>query len=209
MLHGCSMMPLNWIKKIITGDERQIYGAELLVLGIACIYFLQMSLHVLCLPGNFSLPCSEITKTDSVIVEISGETNHKGIYFLSAERSTINDLFMAAGILKERKWDKELLNTNITSGNKVAVCGHYPYIKLENIDPKTRLALDLPVDINTANVEDLILIPGIGLKTAGKIIELREALNGFSKIEDLIKMSDFGTKKFNRTKDYLYIRDGV
>jgi competence protein ComEA len=160
-------------------------------------------------PENVSLPRNEVTKRNSIIVEISGETDRKGIYFLPSEQLTIDDLCTAADIFKKREWKRELLDTSIISGDRIVIGRDYPYIKLEKIDAKTRLALDMPININSANVEELMLIPGIGCKTASAIIERRKALNGFSKLEDLIKMSGFGIKKFNRVKDYIYIEDGV
>lgn len=201
-------MPLNWTKKAKTNEEGQIYGALLLVLAVALIYFTRVSFQLFYIPGRFLIPCNESAKTNSLIVEVAGETDHKGIYFLSPQRAKINDLIMTAGIVERWELDKALLNRNIISGHKIVIYKNDPHIKLESIASETRLALDMPININTANVEELMLIPGIGFKTADAIKELRERKKGFSKIEDLITVSGFGEKKFEKIKGYIYIEDG-
>ena len=56
---------------------------------------------------------------------------------------------------------------------------------LPDKDPKIALAektLNEPVNIEDASYEELIRVPGIGLKTAQKIIEIRESKKLDSKI---------------------------
>jgi competence protein ComEA len=52
------------------------------------------------------------------------------------------------------------------------------------------------LDINKASKRELELLPGIGPKIAGKIIGARDALGGFSRIEDVKKVKGIGEKKF-------------
>lgn len=61
------------------------------------------------------------------------------------------------------------------------------------------------IDLNSASVSELTKLPGIGQKTAEKIVEFRQQLNGFKVIEDLLKVKGIGNKKFNTIKKYLYI----
>lgn len=62
----------------------------------------------------------------------------------------------------------------------------------------------LKIDLLTANVEDLIKIPGIGPSKASAIIKHRENY-GFNKIEDLKNVSGIGEKTFSNIKDYIYV----
>jgi comEA protein len=52
------------------------------------------------------------------------------------------------------------------------------------------------VNINTASASDLERLPGIGPKTAGRIIEYRQKNGGFKKIEDLMNVRGVGEKNF-------------
>jgi len=61
------------------------------------------------------------------------------------------------------------------------------------------------IDINKATVEELERLPGIGKKTALKIIEYRERYGGFKKIEDVMRVERIGQKTFDKIKDYIKI----
>jgi competence protein ComEA len=61
------------------------------------------------------------------------------------------------------------------------------------------------ININTAGVNDLIKLPGIGEKTAEKIIELRNQRGKFERLEDLMDVRGIGEVKFNKIKKFLYI----
>lgn len=60
------------------------------------------------------------------------------------------------------------------------------------------------ININTANIEDLCTLPGIGIKTAQKIIEYRKTIT-FKKKSDLTKISGIGVKKYEILKEYITI----
>jgi competence ComEA-like helix-hairpin-helix protein len=62
------------------------------------------------------------------------------------------------------------------------------------------------IDINTAGIEELIRLPGIGEKTAEKIIELRTERGKFKRIKELMDVKGIGEVKFNKIKKFLYIK---
>lgn len=53
-----------------------------------------------------------------------------------------------------------------------------------------------PVNVNTAGADELDALPGIGPATAQAIIEDREANGPFATVEDLMRVSGIGEKKF-------------
>lgn len=62
-----------------------------------------------------------------------------------------------------------------------------------------------PIDPNRAGPEDLQLLPGIGPKTAQKIIDERER-RPFARLEDLRRVSGIGPKKLEQLRPYLVFR---
>lgn len=62
------------------------------------------------------------------------------------------------------------------------------------------------VDINSAGIEELKKIPGVGESTAKKIIDYREENGGFSTKEEIINVSGIGKKKFESMKDYITVQ---
>lgn len=60
-------------------------------------------------------------------------------------------------------------------------------------------------ELNSVTFDDLIKIPGVGEKTAQKILLLRDSLNGFKKIEELLYIDGIKTKRLEKLKEYLYV----
>ena len=61
------------------------------------------------------------------------------------------------------------------------------------------------ININSADINELTMLPGIGEKTAEKIIELRTERGKFKKIEELMDVKGIGEAKFNKIKKFVYI----
>jgi competence protein ComEA len=57
-----------------------------------------------------------------------------------------------------------------------------------------------PVNLNTATIEQFETLPGIGRKTAERIIEYRTKAGGFKRIEELMNVKGIGEKSFLKLK---------
>ncbi len=66
---------------------------------------------------------------------------------------------------------------------------------------------DKKINLNLAYSADLQRLPGIGKVTADKIIEFREQVSRFDKIEDIMKVKGIGQKKFGKIKDLITVED--
>ncbi len=56
------------------------------------------------------------------------------------------------------------------------------------------------VNINTASASDLEGLPGIGAKTAARIVDYRQKNGPFKKIEELMNVQGIGEKNFLKLK---------
>lgn len=61
------------------------------------------------------------------------------------------------------------------------------------------------VDINGAELEELIKLPGIGRETALRIIEYRTAHGPFTEIRELLEVKGIGEKKLAMLEEYIMI----
>jgi competence protein ComEA len=59
------------------------------------------------------------------------------------------------------------------------------------------------VSINSADLEKLMTLPGIGRSTAEKIIAYREENGSFYSLEDLMNVKGIGKKKFEKIRGFI------
>lgn len=71
------------------------------------------------------------------------------------------------------------------------------YTEIENLNK---------VDLNTADKETLIRLPGIGERLALRIIEYRQKYGRFRELEELKNIKGLKSSCYEKIKDYLYIK---
>lgn len=69
----------------------------------------------------------------------------------------------------------------------------------------TEAELPDTVELNTATAAELRTLPGVGERTAQRIIEYREEHGGFEKIEDLMNIRGIGEKTFLRLRPLIRV----
>jgi len=74
--------------------------------------------------------------------------------------------------------------------------------------PAAKASASGPLNLNTATVAQLETLPGIGKSTAERILEYREKIGGFKKIEDLMNVRGIGEKSFLKLKPLVIVSSG-
>lgn len=148
---------------------------------------------------------------NKIIVEIKGEVAKPDVYQLE-EGSIIKDLIdMAGGVTEEADLSRinraeELLNHeliiigNINDETESSVVQNSSTSSSNgnNSDKGSTL-----ININTADLEQLKKITGIGDIKAQSIIDYREANGGFKSLEELKNVDGIGDKTFEKIKEQI------
>ena len=83
------------------------------------------------------------------------------------------------------------------------------YIQIQDIQEAptqvTESQTPTKININTATVQELQLLPGIGEALAQRIVDYRETNSNFKTIEELMNVSGIGEKKFDSVKEFITV----
>jgi len=71
--------------------------------------------------------------------------------------------------------------------------------------PLAPAASKATINLNTATLDQLETLPGIGRKTAERILEQRQKSGGFKKIEELMNVKGIGEKSFLKIKPMVFV----
>lgn len=146
----------------------------------------------------------------TVVVELDGTAGNSGIYFVSPGTS-VSDLLTFAEQYDFHRIDRRILDARLVSGDRVFVppSGDLPAgPTIGRISAATRLALEMPIDLNSSTMDDLMLIPGIGEKTAERIVSYRSGIGSFRKVEQLKNIKGIKEKRFKNLSRYFYLDTG-
>lgn len=104
-----------------------------------------------------------------------------------------------------------LLLINKNAKNKISVINYSISAVSENESDNCETAetdSDVPhgkIDLNTCTARQLCAIPGIGEKTAEKILEYRETAGGFDSVDELINVNGIGEVKLEKMRQYVTV----
>ncbi|MBD0407981.1 helix-hairpin-helix domain-containing protein [Bacillus sp. 1021] len=144
------------------------------------------------------------TADDKIMIDMKGAVRNPGVYEMKAG-DRVTQAIEKAGGLKEKA---DELNVNLAEQLQDGTVVYIPSKGEEENRPKTAAGEkeDAPVNINTATLDELQAISGVGQKKAEAIIAYREENGRFQTADDLMKVSGFGEKSFERIKTSITVK---
>lgn len=148
--------------------------------------------------------------SDSIYVHVCGAVKKPGLYELAGD-SRVADVIEAAGGFTD-KASKNYLNlaTVVNDGQKIVVPSKSEVKNgLAAADGDETVKQQTPkaaaVNINTAGIEELMTIPGVGESKAESIIEYRQKNGGFTCKEDIMNITGIKEGVFSKISDYIVV----
>lgn len=145
------------------------------------------------------------TSETIIYVQVSGAVVSPGVYELPEGSRIFEAIELAGGMTEEA--DAGQMNQALVLSD-----GEMIYVRSVGEEETSSEALeeqsqqdDGKVNLNTATLEQLMTLPGIGEAKANSIIAWREENGGFSQIEDLMKIDGIKEGVFSKVKDSIKV----
>ena len=145
-----------------------------------------------------------------ILVQVDGAVLHPGLYALPSGSRVQDAVAAAGGVSKQSNTSSLNLAARLKDGVKVIVPFQAavnptspPGITAPN--PAPAAVPSFPIDLNTATLEQLDTLPGIGPSRAGDIIQYRDQHGGFQQIDELKEVRGIGDATFEALKDLVTI----
>ena len=150
------------------------------------------------------------TVSTVIYVDVKGEVHHPGVYQMKAE-NRVKDLIEAAGGFTPLADDQKLNLAQLLEDQMVIVVpkkGEEVNSELAQAptSQKKEVGKEGKVNINTATVEELKTLKGIGEKKAEAIIEYRKQNGSFKSKEELMKVRGIGKKLYESFQERVIVQ---
>lgn len=140
---------------------------------------------------------------EEITIHIVGEVKYPGIVILKTGQRIIDAIDAAGGETEEADLNKINLAQLLSDGDKIYI----PSINDDETEEyQDTINKSSKININTATLEELTSLPGVGESTAQRIIDYRKQNGKFKTIEDLKNVSGIGESKFSNFKEKITVK---
>ena len=172
-------------------------------------------------PTVTSIPTPTVTPTPRPLrVYVTGQVHHPDVYLLPAGSTIKAAIEMAGGMTNEAADMILNLSREVEDQMQITVpakADNLPTpppiregVPRQVVPQRSLPQIPIPtgdelININTANVEQLTQLSGVGPAIGGRIIDHREKNGPFNTIEDIMAVSGIGPKTFEKIKDEITV----
>lgn len=160
--------------------------------------------------NNIEYKNKENTISKNVTIYVSGEVNNPGIVTIESDKRLYDAVEKLGGVTQNADLNRINLAIKINDEEHYII----PKIGEDNIISQDISVNNIDtikneqtskININTATIEELDNLPGVGEATANKILTYREENGMFKSIEEIKNVNGIGEKKYIDIKDKICI----
>jgi len=156
---------------------------EYLIIVLILVYFLYIKEPSL-------VYVTEECEQGDIFVEIKGEVVRQGVYEIESGTRLVHVVELAGGLTS---------NADVLSINMSQKLKDEDVIIVESIEEKSHNF----ININKANLSELMMLPSLGEKKAQAIIDYRENVGRFDQIKDIMNVTGIGESIFASIKELI------
>lgn len=202
---------LQWLKERI-----KFVGAGLLVVILVVYYFISNDVsfsppedaegwEMEEIDGEEEVPPEQLP-VEEILVDVKGAVQKPGVYKAKMGERVIDLIDRAGGVTEAA--DSKAINFAMRVTDEMVL--YVPHIGEEvvNVDMTASASGESnsgKINLNKASQSELETLPGIGPVKAQAIIEYRDSSGPFKAIEDIMEISGFGQKTFEKLKEHISV----
>ncbi len=149
-----------------------------------------------------SMESSQMIKEDKIYVYLCGAVINPGVYEVAEGSRLFEVIELAGGMTKDADSASQNLARVVQDGEQITI---WTLEEAAELAKKAAIQKAGLVNINTAGVEELTTITGIGESRALAIIEYREQYGLFESIEGIKKVSGIKDGLFEKIKNQITV----
>lgn len=143
-----------------------------------------------------------------IYVEIRGMVAHPGIYHMPEDASVKDLINDAGGLLVDADLSQINFNMPLVSGIRIII-PTYTEPEEETIPIESNPPIDEgKININTATLDELQTLKGIGMVLGQRIIDYRAEYGNFLSIEDIMYVTGIKESIYEQIKDFISVGNG-
>lgn len=148
----------------------------------------------------------ENTEKNSYFVDIKGAVTNPGVYEIEIDSRVIEVIEKAGGFTKEADQNGVNLAQRVTDEMVIYVPKLGEITPTPDITSVSQNSNPKLININTATIEQLDSLPGIGPSKAEAIITYRDENGKFNSTDDLEKVPGIGKKTLDSLSEYITVQ---
>ncbi len=197
-------------------DRVQLMAGVAVVVGLAgLIWWVLRPAAAPAPPVELSLPTAAPVPTASpeptpsaAVVHVAGAVVTPGLVTVEGVARVADVVAAAGGPAADADLDRVNLAALVADGDRIWVprLGETDAPEVvSGPSPSTDETPAGPVDVNSASLDELDSLPGVGPATAAAIVAERERIGGFTAVDELIEVPGIGPAKLEQLRDLVRI----
>lgn len=204
--------------------RKLIFPTVIILLYIIGFVYLFTLIHNNKVNNNIKVTSNDDNKKSSefIYVDVKGSVETPGVYKLNSDSRVIDAIEASGGITEDANTRFINLSKLLNDGDVVVV---YSNTEIENAKKDNIIYIDTPcvceevkndacykedsssgkVNINTANIDELKSLDGIGDAKANAIIKYRTENGNFKSIEDINNVSGISESLYSKIKENITV----
>jgi competence protein ComEA len=189
--------------RLATLTRRQLFGAAIAVAVLLVLAVRHFggggAVAPVAAPIAPAHPAAAAAKPKLMVVDVAGDVRRPGLYRLPAGSRVDAAIAAAGGATGKAELDAVNLAAPVADGEQVIVPGRGAGGGAATSSPAGS-SPSAPLDLNSATLEQLEALPGIGPVTAQKILDYRQQHGAFHSVDELQGVSGIGPSHMAQLK---------